>query len=465
MKYKKLSCLLLCGALMIGSAGCAAEGEGQASDSVSDSSVFTEDTSSQSPADRLELLDNLGGKYAGKEYTVVTAVPALFESDSDDPLGVAVKTRNALLTQSFDIKITVIQRTEEQIKAELADSVKKGKPYADLICAPAGLLCELAGEGLLENMGSLPYLEEDAYYMDSAAVSAQVAGNTAYFLASGASLAANSATVLFYDKALVAKSGVDVAKLAKDGNLTWDALTSIASATVGEDGQYGIDYALGEEELLASLYASSGKQLISTASGKPQISYDADTARRVNAVKAGLFENDKIAAPHDAVSYEKKAIDAFVKGNTAFMMARLDNVAAIEGKPYEWGILPIPKLTGDEGRYYCAVTDSAASLAVPRGCKDSAFAGFMLNGLFAASADYLDESLKSTYINYYFWSNDAALMLDKIEQSLFYDFGILYSDLPSVYPVTTGLLGKLDTTGPSEEDKAYFNGFTAELFR
>lgn len=464
MKLKKIFCLLLCGALMIGSAGCGSE-EGQESNDASSAESPVENSVSSADPDRMELLDNLGGKYAGREYTIVTAVPSIFESSSDDPLGVAVKSRNALLTQSFDIRINVIQRTESQIKAELASAVEKGDHYADLICAPAGLLCELAAEGLLENMGSLPYLDESADYIDSIAFGAQSSGNTAYFLAGGASLAANSASVLFYDKSIVAKSGVDPAKLANDGNLTWDALSSIASAAAKAGECYGIDRALGDEELLASIYASSGKPLVTTSAGKPQASYDSETSQRVNAVKTGLFDNENLAAPFDAASYEKRAVDAFVKGKTAFMMARLDNVAAIKDKPSEWGILPIPKLEGSQSRYYCAVTDAAASLAVPRACKDSAFAGFMLNAVFAAGADNMVKSLKSTYVNYYFWSNDAALMLDKVEKSLFYDFGILYSDVSQVYAVTTALLGKIDTSGASDEDKDYFQEFIDGLFR
>lgn len=417
--------------------------------------------SSVNPQNRLELLDDMGGKYKGRTYTVVTTAAALFEDEADNPLAKAVMARNTLLEQSFSIDIKVKVMEEDDIKSGLRNSA--GGAFADLICGSASFLAELAEEGLLENIVSLPYTDLYAEYMPVNSVDEQTAGNSLYFLSSTATLSLNSSVVLFYDKAKLDRAGIMPMSYVKNGTWTWDALAAAAKAAVEETGGNGIGALQQKQEILCTIYASTGNSLITPTKDGAVASYDESIALGVRSIYQKLFEDEALSSSPS----ESETLKSFINGETAFLMATLDNVSLISGengKTAEWGILPLPKLSAAQEEYYSPVSAAAAAVAVPKGSSDSAFAGFMLNAFFAASNDVLCNALKQTYVNYYFWNNDSAVTLNRVEQGLRYDISILYSSVPAVYAVTAKPLTDEMGDGFTEAELNSFNDFAEELF-
>ncbi len=460
---RRLACFLLSAALLIPLTACD-EAE-QPNESSSEEVTSQIESVSTTPEEQVQLLDDLGGKYNGRTYTIVTSVESLFSSENDDPLGKAVSARLSLLERSFGIEVKIKTKTEAQIKEGAVAAKENGSHYADLICASAELMAELAEIGVLENTAGLPYMDFNAGYMPKDFITQQKAGNSLYFMSGASTLAMNSAAVLFYDKSVLSKAEQTPISKAVGGSLTWESLVNMASASA-KQGVYGIDTALETEELLAAMYVSVGGSFIKNTDSGVSLNYDPATVELVNNVNAALFKADGMAPDRsDDLSFKQSAINDFVAGKTAFLIAGLESVVNISKKKGEWGILPLPKASESQSDYRCAVNDASACVGVPKFCDDSAFAGFMLNAFLAASANGLDEGLRSTYVYYYFWSNDEALMLRLIENSVVYDLGVMYSSLPAVYNVTSGLLAEKDNLTVPEEQEKLFDEFSKRVFK
>lgn len=467
-KYlRKTAAFLVCLGL-IAATGCESKRPQKFVDENNTSSVVIEDVTSQTPEENIKLLDDLGGKYKNRTYKIVTTNAALFKTSKNSetnfaqsPLEKAIGDRMDLLKNSFGIKFEiVVEGSERDVKENLRNAVQSGKPYADLLCVSAELMAELMEQGLLENMASLPYVDLDASYMHSQSISQQTVGNKLFFYSGDATLSMNSATVLFYNKEITDKAGLDPTSMVYNGSFTWDALSGMVNTAVKQKC-FGIDVAVNNEELLYSIYASTNSKFITVDGDSLKASYNSERAKAVNRINAALFSDKKLCPDRvDPIS----AINDFKEGKSAFMVARLDSVARLSGTTVEWGILPLPKENLSQNRHVAPVNHVASCIAVPKNSEDSAFAGFMLNAFLAASTNGLDEGLKTTYINYYFWNNDSARMLELIEGNLSYDYGIFMSSLPQVYDVSTKLLTSDDNLNLKEEDEQFFYKFSDSVF-
>ncbi len=454
---KKLLCLFLtAGMLLLGA--CDGDGGTESSDDSFESSE--EAVVSKDSAGWLESLENANGKYKGKTINIVSVSSTLFYDDADNPLARAVVKRNGLIQQYMDLSINCTEKSKEKIRDELKQAIKNGTQYADLICAPQSMLAELAEEGLLENLYSLPYIDFGAGYVNKAELSAQTAGNTLYMYSGELTHCTSSCYGIYYNKALVGISGGDPVKLAKNGTLTWSALEAMVQI-VADNGKHGIDSLLDESELAVAIYGSSGKSIVAAGSGKKAESvYDAQAAQTTANILSGLFKNGKYSANYD----EKNAINAFKTGKLGFLVASLDSVSLFDGCESEWGLLPLPKHSSEQSTYSGFVGGDALAVAVPRGCSDSAFSGFALNALLAASSNLIEPELKSTYVNYHFWSNDAAVMLNVIERTKTFDIGVIYSSNKTVADVGAALLIKENGGKVTEPAKESFLELASKLF-
>lgn len=453
---QKLICLLLCLSLLC-FAACEAE-SGEISGDIS--SVAPDSTSSKTDSQWIEGLYDADGKYSGETISIISTSKSLFYSEENDPLGRAVIQRNLLLRQYLDLNVSCTEKSAEKIAKELAAAIDNGTQYADLICAPVSTLSELAAQGLLENIYTLPYLDLNAEYIDVKGLAEQTALNTAYMYCGELTGSINACVGLFYNKAAVEAAGVDPAQLAKSGNLTWDALAAMVQSVVGGDVR-GIDSLLGEEELAAAIYGSSGNGFVAADGTRLSSVYNSEAGVATARIIKELFSDPKYSSQYDYTT----AADMFKKGKIAFLLADMSSVSFFDGSGTEWGLVPLPKHSDEQESYASFVGDNALAVAVPRGCKDSGFSAFALNALLAASSGKLNAALKTTYINYHFWSNTAAVMLDVICDTAKFDLGVCYSSQSAVSAVSVTPIVRKNGAFPAESAVGEFNAFAERLFR
>lgn len=452
---QKLICLLLCLSLLC-LAACGGDGDTVSGDV---SSLAPDSTSSRADSQWIEGLDDANGKYDGETISIISTSKSLFYSEENDPLGRAVTKRNLLIKQYLDLNVSCTEKSADKLSSELEAAINNGTQYADLICAPISTLSALAAKGLLENLYTLPYLDLDAEYIDGKALSEQTALNTAYMYSGELTGSINACVGLFYNKAAVEAAGVDPAALAKGGNLTWDALAAMVQSAVS-DGVRGIDSLLDEQALAAAVYGSSGNGFVAADGTRLYSSYSSEVGAATARIIKELFSDPKYSSRYDYAT----AADMFKKGKIAFLLADMSSVSLFDGGGTEWGLVPLPKHSAEQKDYTSFVGNNALAIAVPRGCKDSGFSAFALNAMLAASSGALTGALKTTYINYHFWSNTAAVMLDVICDTAKFDLGVCYLSQSAVSAVSVTPITRGGGASPSESAVEGFNSFAKALF-
>ena len=456
IKRNSIICVFLAVLLLLASCAQGKPGTGDESRTPAQSA----DTVSKDGAQWIEELLKTDYTYRNKMFRLVTVSESMFSDTSETPLAKAIMLRNNLIEQKLGIGINIVCRDADTIKRELRAASKKNEPYADLICAPSSVLAELAAEGLLENLRQLPYLDFNAGYVDREGAKKQTVNNTLYMLSGDLTLDTNSCIGIFYNKKLLEGSGADPVELVKTGRFTWGIFESMVKY-VSDGGARGIESLLTKEELACAVYGSSGSLIAETGAGRPAKSvYNIEAAEETADITEGIFKNPEYTTDGG----QSSAIQAFKQGKLGFLVGTMDKVSLLDGSKSEWGLLPFPKHSTEQADYSTPLSGSAPALAVPRGCKDSGFSGFVLNALLAATTDSLEEALKVTYRNYHLWSNDAALMLNLISGKKHYDFGVCYASVPEVAavgaaPLKSGLRGAL-----GETEKEAFGAFAARLF-
>ena len=460
--FKSVFCLLLC--LFLTLSACSSLG-GTSSHSK-DGKPAEESAADGHPRDAaywVDRLDTLDGRYSGRVFSIVTTSRDFFDSDPDTLLGMAVSDRNTLVSQKFGVGFEITESDSATIKSRLRAANKSGSPYADLICAPALVLAELAAEGLLENLYSMPYMDFSAGYMPKRDIEAQTAAGSLYFLSSPLTFSAKDCIAVFYDKGLADKADLNLIRMVHEGLWSWDRLYGSAAAAKEAGAGYGIGSLLPGGELAEAVYLSSGNSLISAGRDvNPSVSYNESSAELTENVLNKIFSSGGFytEASGDA------AIRAFSNGNIAFLIGKAETAAFLDGSKREWGMLPLPKHSEGQSGYFSPVSPSAAAVAVPRGSSDSAFAGCILNALFASTLDLPETVLKTTYMNRSFWSNNTSVMLFLIAGSKKYDLGSLYSSVPAVSAIGADRLVQGAASAPPEKSALdAFNAFSNKVFK
>jgi len=452
--FRKLLCFLL----VLSLACLCACNSGGNDESTAESLVSEETDGSKGASEWVEELDNVNEKYSGQTFKVVSTSASLFLDSEKTPIAKAVSNRNLLVEQKMGITVDCVEKTAAEIEKELRAAISKNQKYADLICAPADVLANLAEEGLLENLYSLPYTDFSAGYINKAELESQTVNNTMYMLSGLLTMDIGGTVGVFYNKSMLSGAGADPVALVKNGTWTWDAFTNI-SKTVNGNGVYAVDSLLSDKELAAAVYGSCGGHIITAGTDKPATAaFDSALSNQTALILNNLLNNSTYTPDYD----NKEAAEAFNNGKTAFIIARLDNVSLFNSTKNEWGLAPLPKLSADQSGYCSPVMSGALAVAVPR-CGDSAFSGFTLNALLAASTDDLQTALMQTYVNYHFWSNSAASMLNLIAETKRIDLGIMYSSLKAVADIGMDLLAN-QSTAMSAENAAAFNALADKLF-
>ncbi len=450
-KYKAI-CLFLA-LLLLFCFGCTEE-KGVVDESLSTPSQPPQ-AESQQPEGWIDGLENVGDKYNDRVFKIVTTSRALFSADDMNVLlGKAVQKRNDLVSNKYGVSFEVEERSASQIMTELKAAASKGERYADLICAPADVLAQLASGGMLENLYSLPCIDFDGGYMPKDELAEQSVNSTMYMFTGSLTMATNECLVLFYNKKLVAQQGIDPIELVNDNAWTWSTLKMLVGE-IAKSAKDGIASTLNDTQLAMAVYNSSGKRLVIGSSP----AYDRDVAEVTRRIMSDIFNNEELCPSYDDTALQKE----FEAGNLGFVIGQMSDVTLL-GSKCEWGVLPLPKHSEEQAEYYTPLPSDAAAVAVPCNSGDSAFVGTVLNALFAASSDTLEEAQRLTYINYYFWSNDSSVMLYRLTKSKLYDIGNIYSDLPAVAEIGKILLTSPEVLTLSDEAREAFRNFAEKIF-
>lgn len=473
---KLLALLLLC-AMLLSLVACKGAESGEASESSADVSAESSEEEQKSGGEWIATLDDTE-EYNGRTFVIATTKAELFSGEGDTLIDKAVIKRNRLVEAkySIDVEVKLVEDAETLAKA-LSNAEETGVPYADLICTNAEVLAPLVSSGYLKNLYSLPHLDLDAGYVGTSFVKSQTVNNSLYLLSSGMTMNSSDLWAVYYDKELMEKSGFDPVEMAENGEWTWDAMLEIirevCADTLKKDSPdvsrdvFGLASYYSFDDLGKLIWSSGGNRFFGDCYGTPPAVSVSDSAVTTVSAKLSELENNGAVFKNTG----SVALEAFTEGRVAFFVYKLDMVYKLDKTEREWGILPVPKMTKEQEDYFSLLDGSTYAVAVPSSVEDSDFTGAILNCLFAASADEVDEALQNAFINYYFWNNDSTKMLALIKDSAFCDPAYFYSGVPAVADVSTNALAAAvneskDFSGElTTKKKSAFEQFSQSFFK
>ena len=118
----------------------------------------------------------------------------------------------------------------------------------------------------------------------------------------------------------------------------------------------------------------------------------------------------------------------FTEGRALFFQAPLRYAELMRTSEVDFGMVPFPKYDTNQDRYYTTVVDDLSVFCVPVSTKDLNYSGLILDALCRESSElvipkYYDQALKYKYTR----DNESEEMLNIARDSIWFDFGFIYS--------------------------------------
>lgn len=366
----------------------------------------------------------------GQNFIIATASKMTFATDGEDYYDRALLYRDSMVEKRYNVDIVTVFTPENEMAAALKNARLSGDYFADAVSVPEYRVGTLVSDGSLMSLRTLPFWDSGSSYTDYATEAA--AGNAIYADLGAASADFSRIYAVFYNKDIEKSLGVNLAGIAKKGEWTWDEYERyalLATDTLGIAGQ-GSVY-MGDEYTDAVL-VSGGLTLIDNAAGRvPKIKFDSEKVENaVDTVCALVYGNPSAYRPKNGTPDE--FFDEFGGGRLFMGIAPLYRMADFSVRNADFGVLPIPKTSAEQTRYYGYTEAAASVLCVPSDNNKIEMTGYIINALNTASYKYLAEEYKKSSLYNYFRSEEPLEAFDLVTGSITYDFAYLYSSCASL---------------------------------
>lgn len=352
------------------------------------------------------------------------------QEESGDLLNDAVYQRNRKTEERFNVKIT---------QSPAADTFKKnvsaGIDAYELYLPVDRDALTFGAEGLIYKIAEIPDVDINKPYWSQSLNECLTIKNDLYFAYGSFNLSVYDYThVLLFGKQMISDLGLESPyNLVRSGNWTLDKFGEMAKAAVKDlDGNGVMDdgdmYGLVsiDKHVLPCFWIGAGVQSISKTSGDiPQFTLMGDEkfASVIDKIFAVTRDNNSWYPGRWADELTLR----FIGGHTLFADSTFKGVGDLRSIESDFGIIPYPKYTADQGKYYARVEGGNPGVVPITASSGLQMIGTILEALNAESAKmvipkYYDVTLKTKHAR----DEESSEMLDLIFDSRIYDLGDTY---------------------------------------
>ena len=445
---KRLIAFLLCAVMLFSIAGCAKSVDtGVSSDAVTDAVTDAPET--------LRLPENL--KCDGARYTVLTAGNVAYNDfDFDeDSAGINVVSeaqyrRIVLMEEQYEVKI-------ESERKQNNSSYGNGPGYQAMAVAVSsetdsyhlGIIggydvAALARNNYLYDLNSLKWVDTTKSWWDQNANKDLSIKGLLLFTNGSLTAAYSESTFAFYFNKDLAKTYIpddqNPYQLVRDGKWTIDKLAEL-SRLVSEDlnGDDTIDYRdrfgiyTWDDSMIGMVEAAGVKICNVVKDGSVFLTLNSEkTVDMINAYADIAYDTKHALAYQAEIRAGNLNTDSlygsWAEDKALFWASSTNNLARIRTLDGDFGILPYPKLSETQERYYSTIAPyNSQFICVPLYLKDAEFVGAVTEALAYHGKEIVtpavyEKTLKGSYAR----DEESYDMLDIIFNSYGYDFGLYY---------------------------------------
>lgn len=381
------------------------------------------------------------------------------EEITGDALKDAVYTRNLWLAEEYGVKITDIGIEDPYTVG--SKSVLAGADEYDLFCVHIQYhTASFVSNNLLIDLYQIPNLDLSKPYYDQNSVKSLSVVNKLHCVTGDMVTMDNDATwVVLFNKTLAnelkfeSAYGGDFYDLVNDLKWTHEVFyETIRAAAMDLNGDSVMDdtdqWGLESEgfNAYALLVGSGITSFTKNSDDVPVISLYSETAFDILNQAVSVMR-DKTVTMYVS-DWTSKFADvwtdcmdkAFSEGRSLYNFAGLNRVTLFRSMNTDFGILPVPKYTEKQNRYYCPVSLWCSNcIAVPKTATDTARTGLVIEALSWKSRTtllpaYYDITLKGKATR----DEESLEMLDLIFAATVFDLGNMY-DWGGMYSIPANL--------------------------
>lgn len=443
MKRTQILCMLLA-AMMLAGTSCGGNTDGDKTNetvaNTVDTTTTVEETETESAYTPLPEKDMDGWALRFLNYdeaNLTWAENDLIASEMNgDTLNDAIYERNFRIQDTYNCLLQEVAVADPA--ADLGKQVQAGDASAEVVLMWDQLVLKNYTNGYLLTWDNLPYVDFDAEYWNKSSTETFSNMGKVYAATGDFSLSQNTRSfILLFNKDMYTDLGLeeDLYALAEDGTWTLDKLLTAEEAAVLDldgDGEmtdkdrYGTAGAI--KLYFGSLITGAGVKYIDIdENGEPYfaipgneyaISVMSDILAKHNGTNIFHQVQNNV---HDGTN---EATTLFKNNQILFCGSAMRAVGNFRDMDADIGILPFPKYTEDQDRYY-ALTSGGAMATLPKTLSETENTGLLLEALSRDSHDgvvsvYKETLLKSRYAR----DEGSAKMLDIIFDSAVYDLGL-----------------------------------------
>ncbi len=369
-----------------------------------------------------------------------------------------VKLRNNDLRRDFGITVQGY-RVDDVVATVTTDSLAGTAVYDAAMPFLSGAVT-LAQEGMLYDLNSFSeYIHFEAPWWESSLNQLVAIDGHQYFAVGDITFSQKkSAVAVLFNKSIDAMNGYDLYGMVNNGTWTMDKMFELAKAhSKDSDGVFGMSITdswgiVGSYNLATYHYLAAGESLLTVdATGVPKVAIDhTDSLATMLRVLQSLQNNadailnvQKLAGVPDVWN---AGLSVFSEGRALFYITPLVAVDTLRSNAkVEFGILPMPKTSVSQSKYYTPVSaQSAYGICIPRNVSDPFLSAYMIEAMACYSKnsvtpEYEEGLLRSK--NNADW--DSRGMLEIIFGNMHYDLGVITdmggagSLLPTMYRENT----------------------------
>ncbi|MBO4413111.1 MAG: hypothetical protein J5830_00235 [Clostridia bacterium] len=354
-------------------------------------------------------------KFEGKEFLIATYLDGnvsngwacyfdVDEPEEGDKMQEGSHRRNLEIEETFGVKITCDELWHWWGGKEgyfyLVNLMEAGDSIYNLFFLESYIPhSDLVIEGLLYDMGQLPYIDLSADYYNHSYNETYCLGGKYYILASDLTYPCQSAQRVYVNIDMLKDLQYDenyAYDLVDNGGWTYDVLLQMIngqSEDLNQDGKMDVnDYYgfAGTPYSATGFFHGSGLKGSYISENGWEFDYDSDRAIRIMDAIYGFVNKPEV--------YVKEWTNEIFNSGRALFTTSGSELREIKNwdLSIHIGVLPYPKFDDTQDRYYCYC--AGGNFCVPSDIKDTEFTGAMIDAMSYGSQKYLVPAFYDNFI-------------------------------------------------------------------
>lgn len=425
MKKRTLTLLLVL-LMLVGSAGCSQETQGDDTQTP-DSGEMTDTVALETEDPTLANVPS--GSYNGYNfimlnnesnfaYTMMTA-----DEITGDGINDAIYNRNKTIEDRLDINLSENIVPYDDLSPTMTTCIASGDTSYSCFWHESHAATTFALEGQLWNIHDISAINLDQEYWDKGVMEDLEIGDYLYYLLGDLHLMfRESFWMVGFNKNIAENVGLeDLYATVRNGKWTLDVMAaSMQKACIDLNGDNVID---GDDQFgvtcyngcIIPLFIGAGETLVTEdEDGVPHFTKPTDRFYETYEKIFSCFYASNVnyvcdeSTTANIEQYKTNEMGAwhgvFLNGHSLFYLEPVGSLKKMRNMDAEFGILPYPKLNEDQAEYVTNIASYAAVCCVPISTKDEKMTGVVLENLCALSHGelydaYVNDTLNFKYIN------------------------------------------------------------------